>query len=299
MAGRSGSNGVFDKSINRDEHSQARINQLLALGFHTRDPLYLADSTNRVPFLIERGYHCYEWRSLMDDVQLLREYAARDSEAAFEQIVDRHINLVYSTALRQVRDPQLAQEVTQAAFILLAKKARSIREGTILSGWLFKTARFAAMRALRSELRRQHYEHTATQLASANDEAENEAIWRQMAPLLDEAMSGLGERDRQAVLLRFFENKSLKEVGKAPRQHGRSSEETRRPRGGKTEGLFLSARRHRVGGDDRRGACHELSPSRAHRTGGVRGLHRRGERSNRRGLNSHPRERHNENDVLV
>ena len=107
----------------------------------------------------------------MDDVQLLREYATRNSEAAFEHLVVRHINLVYSTALRQVRDPQLAQEVTQAAFILLARKARSIREGTMLSGWLFKTARFAALRALRSEVRRQRYEHAGAQQASANDEA--------------------------------------------------------------------------------------------------------------------------------
>src|SRR5437016_2145332 len=111
----------------------------------------------------------------MDDVQLLREYATRSSEAAFEQIVHRHINLVYSTALRQVRDPQLAQEVTQAAFILLARKARAMPEGTIVSGWLFKTARFAAMRALRSRLRRQHYEHAAAQEAPANSEAESQA----------------------------------------------------------------------------------------------------------------------------
>jgi RNA polymerase sigma factor (sigma-70 family) len=151
----------------------------------------------------------------MDDVQLLREYAIRNSEAAFEHLVVRHINLVYSTALRQVRDPQLAQEATQVAFILLARKARSIREGTVLSGWLFKTARFAARRALRSELRRQHYEHAGAQQASTNDEAENESTWAQMAPLLDEAISSLREQDRQAVLLRFFENKSLKEVGEA------------------------------------------------------------------------------------
>ena len=117
----------------------------------------------------------------MDDVERWREYAARDSQAAFEQIVDRHINLVYSTALRQVHDPQLAQEVTQAAFILLARKARSIRKGTILSGWLFKTARFAALQAVRNELRRQRYEHAGAQQASANDAAENEsagAQWR-------------------------------------------------------------------------------------------------------------------------
>src|SRR5258706_5947057 len=101
----------------------------------------------------------------MDDVQLLREYATRNSEAAFEHLVVRHINLVYSTALRQVRDPQLAQEVTQAAFILLARKARSIHEGTILSGWVFKTARFTALRALRGELRRQHYAHGRGQQA--------------------------------------------------------------------------------------------------------------------------------------
>ena len=152
----------------------------------------------------------------MDDMALLREYAARNSEAAFEELVSRRVNFVYSAALRQARDPNLAEEITQAVFIILAQKAGKISDKTILTGWLFKTTRFAAFAQIRAAAKRSV--RTATiekefQMQSESQSPAADEIWNQMSPLLDEALAGLGEKDRQAVLLRFFENKSLAEVG--------------------------------------------------------------------------------------
>src|SRR5258707_12868613 len=100
----------------------------------------------------------------LDDMELLREYATNGSEAAFETLVHRHVNLVYSAAFRQVPDPMLSGEVTQTVFIILARKAHRLRPGTILSGWLYRTAQFAASKALRTEFRRQKHEQEAGQM---------------------------------------------------------------------------------------------------------------------------------------
>ncbi len=148
----------------------------------------------------------------MDDMTLLREYATRNSEAAFAELVSRRVSFVYSAALRQVRNPHLAEEITQAVFIILAQKAGRISDKTILPGWLFKTTRFAATAQTRARVKRQQREqeaHMQTELQSIAPDP----LWEQLSPLLDEALATLGETDRQAVLLRFFENKSLAEVG--------------------------------------------------------------------------------------
>jgi len=151
----------------------------------------------------------------MDDMALLREYTARQSDTAFAKLVERHVGLVYCAALRQAGDPAQAQEITQVVFILLARKARSLREGTILSAWLYRAARFAASDARKMAFRRQQREQEAFQMQTISAASSDESGWEQIAPLLDEAMAALGEKDRNAVMLRYFEEKSLEEVGVA------------------------------------------------------------------------------------
>ncbi len=148
----------------------------------------------------------------MDDIELLHEYAASQSEQAFATLVGRFVDLVYSAALRQVRDPHLAEEVTQTVFIRLARKAGTIRGGVILSGWFFRTTRFVSSEVVRMENRRRRREQKAMETVL---ESGGESPWEQIAPLLDDAIAGLSETDRNAMLLRFFEGKSLKEVGLA------------------------------------------------------------------------------------
>jgi len=149
-----------------------------------------------------------------DDMALVREYAASQSERAFETLVSRHINLVYSAALRQVRDPHLAEEISQAVFVILARKAGSLGSRTILSGWLYRTARFAAADALKTRRRRQRREQEAC-MQSTFDDHPMDTAWQELSPLLDEAMAQLRDQDRDALVLRYFENKSLREVGDA------------------------------------------------------------------------------------
>lgn len=149
-----------------------------------------------------------------DDLQLLREYAASHSEPAFETVVARYLGLVHSAAVRQVRDPLLAEEVTQAVFVILARKAGSLGRGTILPGWLYRTTRFTAANVIRREAARQHHEYAAY-MQSIVEKEPADAVWPEIWPLLDEAMARLRQTDRDALVLRYFENKSLKEVGAA------------------------------------------------------------------------------------
>src|SRR5215469_8730058 len=132
-----------------------------------------------------------------DDQQLLGEFARANSEAAFAGLVERHVNLVYSTALRFTSKPHAAEEISQAVFIILARKAPGLRRGTVLSGWLYQTARLTAANYVKHEIRRQRREQEAYMQSTLN--TPESPAWEEIAPLLDEAMGGLGETDRNAV----------------------------------------------------------------------------------------------------
>lgn len=152
---------------------------------------------------------------MTDDMELVRAYARQSSDEVFAALVSRHVNLVYSVAIRQVRDPHLAEEVTQTVFVILARKAASLGPKTILSGWLCRTARNTAANALTIQRRRQRREQEAYMQSSANEPEPESDAWKQIAPLLDTAMAQLGEKNHDAVVLRYFDGKDLKEVGAA------------------------------------------------------------------------------------
>jgi RNA polymerase sigma factor (sigma-70 family) len=149
------------------------------------------------------------------DDELLRRYAAHHDQQAFATLAARYVNFVYSTAVRQVHDRHLAEDVTQAVFIVLSQKAGKIRPGTILSNWLFVTTRYAAANARKTEARRRHYEHQSATMPTPrtqhDDHAESTA-WEDVAPLLDTALAGLGRREREAVLLKYVDGKSNQDV---------------------------------------------------------------------------------------
>lgn len=145
------------------------------------------------------------------DVELLREHNQRGSEEAFAALVSRHVDMVYSSALRKVRDPHLAEEIVQATFIIFARKASTLGPRTVVSAWLYRTAQFAAADALKLKSHRSRYELEASRM----DPAASDTPWDQVAPQLDDAINQLRDIDRTAIVLRFFESKSLREVGAA------------------------------------------------------------------------------------
>jgi RNA polymerase sigma factor (sigma-70 family) len=151
------------------------------------------------------------------DAQLLRHYAVEKSEPAFGEVVHRHADLVYSAALRQVGSQDLAGEIAQRVFIDLARKARSlagrVREDGSLAGWLYRATRYAALNLLREERRRHARERQV--MPELDSASESSPDWNSVSPLLDEAISGLDEQEREALLLRFFKNQDFHAVGAA------------------------------------------------------------------------------------
>ena len=147
----------------------------------------------------------------VDDSALLRQFAENHSDEAFAELAERYVNLVYSVALRQVGHPADAEEITQAVFIVLAKKARELRHDKAISSWLFQTTRLTANNFIRSEMRRHRREQEACMQSLSNESAD--ATWQRIAPVMDDAVTALGEKDRRAIILRFYEGRNLREVG--------------------------------------------------------------------------------------
>lgn len=149
---------------------------------------------------------------MMDDATLLRRYAQNRSETDFAELVRRHLNLVYSAALRQVNgDAHLAQDVTQLVFTDLARKASSLAGHRVLAGWLFTSTRFAAAKLVRAERRRRIRDQEA-ELMQPSDPSDS-LDWERVRPVLDEALAELNEQDREAILLRYLEGRNFTDVG--------------------------------------------------------------------------------------
>ena len=141
------------------------------------------------------------------DHQLLKTYAERRLEPAFTELVRRHVDFVYSAAIRMVRDSHLAEDVTQGVFIALAKQAPDLVERATLAGWLHRTAQNIACQTVRTIERRRAREQESV-VMNEHFSASSEAAWEQIEPHLDAALGELSDVDRDAVLLRYFQKKS-------------------------------------------------------------------------------------------
>lgn len=163
--------------------------------------------------LRDRG--CYLEIRMIEDPELLQRYADDRAEGAFAELVRRHVDLVYSAALRQVHgDTHLAQDVTQLVFADLARKAGKLARHRVLAGWLFTSTRYAAAKLVRGEQRRRARETTAELMREILHDDGAEALdWARVRPVLDAALAELGEADREAPLLRFFEGRDYAGVG--------------------------------------------------------------------------------------
>jgi RNA polymerase sigma factor (sigma-70 family) len=153
--------------------------------------------------------------NMTDDAELLSRYADTRSQAAFAQIVERHLGLVYHAAARQLGgDAHLAQDVAQSVFVLLAERARQLRHHPSLAGWLHATTRLKVAEVLRAEARRRNRE-TAVQTMSEilAEDSSHEADWAKLRPVIDDVLNELSASDREAVLLRFFQGRNFAEIG--------------------------------------------------------------------------------------
>jgi RNA polymerase sigma factor (sigma-70 family) len=149
-----------------------------------------------------------------EDSDLLHRYADTGSQEAFAELVRRRIDLVYAVALRQTGgDRHRAEDATQAVFTDLARKARSLAQRPVLIGWLHRSARFAAAGAVRAELRRHAREEEAHTMEKLHVDDARDAEWQKLRPVIDEALGEIDERDRDAILLRYFDGRPFGEIG--------------------------------------------------------------------------------------
>lgn len=150
-----------------------------------------------------------------DDWQLLRQFTQHNSQEAFAALTARYLSLVYSTCRRELDDADLAEDVTQAVFLILARKASSLRREVVLSGWLFQTARFAAKNARTQETRRKATEQKAADTVREQQMKTKDAAWNDIEPLLNQSLAALRDGERECVLLRVFQGLSFVEAGAA------------------------------------------------------------------------------------
>jgi RNA polymerase sigma factor (sigma-70 family) len=148
----------------------------------------------------------------MTDATLVQEFARTRSPAVLGELAARHADWVYSAAVRMVGDADLAQDVAQAVFLVLVRKAATLGEKPV-NAWLFGVTRFAAKHVLRERKRRTHHERLAAQMIGRAKEHASEDTWKAIAPLLDELVGRLNARDRRAILTRFYQGKSMSQVG--------------------------------------------------------------------------------------
>src|SRR5258706_1500379 len=149
----------------------------------------------------------------LHDAQLLDDYIKKRSQAAFAELSRRYVNLVYSSALRQMGDAHAAEDVAQAVFIVLARKAAGLKRDVILSSWLLQTTAYAVKNARRAELRRRHHEQEASQMKTLSQD-EDQKLWDQISPSIDKANGSLATPYRDAVVLRYFDGARFEEIGK-------------------------------------------------------------------------------------
>jgi len=151
---------------------------------------------------------------MADDAELLRRYALDRSQDAFAELVSRHLDFVYAVAYRRVGgDAHLAQEVSQSVFLALAAKAAALADRPVLTGWLHTATRLEAIQTVRHEQRRLQREQTAHSMLELNRDSASADDWHRLRPVIDDAIGELNDRDREAVLMRFFEERPFSEIG--------------------------------------------------------------------------------------
>ncbi len=149
----------------------------------------------------------------LSDRELLLRYTRHADQRAFTDLVQRHVNLVYASALRHLHgDRHDAEDVTQEVFTLLARKAAGLAHHPSLAGWLYATARLSALDTLRREQRRLHRE-TKAEAMSPSVPTSPQPHWETVRPVLDDALQDLDERERLPVILRFFGQQSFGAIG--------------------------------------------------------------------------------------